>query len=150
MKGEFFKGACIAYILLGSVFFPKSAWAEEPPGTMIYHDIKDFGEYYDSESAITYVFIKGTLSSCSDSTNICTITSSKTVPGCHVVIAAGYGFFTERYLTYCGTPTEAILQFRFSEFRQIQPEVLHLWEYSRSFFHHYICHKQTYQNILFR
>ena len=75
MKGKFFKGACIAYILLGSVFFPKSAWAEEPPGTMVYHDIKDFGEYYDSESAITYVFIKGTLSSCSDSTNICTVTS---------------------------------------------------------------------------
>ena len=42
---------------------------------MVYHDIKDFGEYYDSESAITYVFIKGTLSSCSDSTNICTVTS---------------------------------------------------------------------------
>lgn len=75
MKGEFFKGACIAYILLGSVFFPKSAWAEEPLGTMIYHDIKDFGEYYDSESAITYAFIKGTLSSCSDSTNICTVAS---------------------------------------------------------------------------
>lgn len=75
MKEKFFKGACIAYILLGSVFFPKSAWAEEPLGTMVYHDIKDFGEYYDSESAITYAFIKGTLSSCSDSTNICTVTS---------------------------------------------------------------------------
>ena len=58
MKEKFFKGACIAYILLGSVFFPKSAWAEEPLGTMVYHDIKDFGEYYDSESAITYAFIK--------------------------------------------------------------------------------------------
>lgn len=60
---------------VGKCIFSKKRLAEEPLGTMVYHDIKDFGEYYDSESAITYAFIKGTLSSCSDSTNICTVTS---------------------------------------------------------------------------
>ena len=58
----------------------------------------------------------------------------------------GTGF----YFTYCGTPTEAILRFKFLEFHQIQPGVLHLWEYNHSFLHHYIFHKQTYQNIPFR
>ena len=50
-------------ILLGIGLFFQNASAEEPLGQFISYDIEDYGEYTDSETDLTYVFVKGIFSS---------------------------------------------------------------------------------------
>ena len=61
-------------ILLGIGLFFQNASAEEPLGQFISYDIEDYGEYTDSETDLTYVFVKGIFSSYSDSTESMVLT----------------------------------------------------------------------------
>ncbi len=61
-------------ILLGISLFFQNASAKEPLGQFISYDIEDYGEYTDSETDLTYVFVKGIFSSYSDNTESMVLT----------------------------------------------------------------------------
>lgn len=74
---KYVKFICIVCILLENVLFPQVMMAKESSQPAKSYDINDTGSYYDSDTNLTYVFVKGIISSYSENTDSFILTSAE-------------------------------------------------------------------------